>query len=267
MKFAQAGVMLLGAALFLILLWPFKNILDKEPGPIVAGIVIWNVALVVVTILSIVDSFRKIRAGDIRDLATGVLIVKLAAIPFFLLNFYFLGALAGFGLFFGILPGLVVMAIAVPITWLAMISTSVYGWATIIAMRRERRIRPALVVVYSIFLAIFVADIAVGIELFARSRRRPGLGILIVLLIVGTLVLLLGIMVAIPGFRVRGLEWLGVIGVGMILATIVVAILVHRSPLGRPVRDSRLAAGVVPDDASGRLTGRSAEESSRQSRE
>lgn len=250
MKFAQAGVMLLGAALFVILLWPFQDILGKDPDPIVAGIVVWNVALVVVTILSIVDSFRKVRAGNIRDLATGVLIVKLAAIPFFLLNFYFLGALAGFGLFFGILPGLVVAAIVVPITWFTMLSTSIYGWATIIAMRRDRRIRPAPIVLYSIMLALFVVDIAAGVELFGRSRRRPGVGLVIVLFSYWMLVLITFLSGAIPSFWAPGAEWLGVIGVVLVVATIVVAILVGRTFVRRPVDDSSLAGGVVIDEVS-----------------
>lgn len=245
--------MLLGAALYL-LLWlsfyptsPFAGLASDIVGPngltvAITSVVGWNVLLLVITILVITDSVRKIRAGRTRELATGVFIVKLAAIPFFLLNFASLALVVVAATFRLIIPGFIVMAITIPLTWFAMLSTSVYGWATIVAMRRERRIHPGLIVAYSLMLALFVVDVAAGVELFGRSRRRPGVGLVIVLLT-------FWVILAVVGFASGWLEWLGIVGVVLIVATIVAAILIRRSTLRRPVDDQGLAGGDVTGNA------------------
>jgi hypothetical protein len=64
-----------------------------------------------------------------------------------------------------------VVLISVVLTYLAMVSTSVYGWASVRALRREGRISRGLAVLYSLLLLVFVADIVAGILLFAHSRR------------------------------------------------------------------------------------------------
>ena len=66
---------------------------------------------------------------------------------------------------------LALIAGSVVLTYLTMLSTSVYGWASITVLRRERRIGTVLSVLYTILLFIFVADIVAGILLFAHSRR------------------------------------------------------------------------------------------------
>ena len=259
--------MLLGAALYLVLwltlfppssfswawAWPLIDFVGSNAVTVFAASVGgWNVLLLVVTILVITDSVRKVRAGKTRELATSVFIVKLAAVPFFLLNFASLAPLVVVGTMKLIVPGFIVMAITVPLTWVAMLSTSIYGWATIIAMRRERSIRPAQIVLYSLMLALFVVDIAAGVELYGRSRRRPGVGLVIVLLT-------FWVILAIPGFAIRGLEWLGIAAVVLIVATIVVTILIRRSTLRGGVEDSGLAEGVVAEDVSTTVPGGSAE--------
>lgn len=135
----------------------------------------WNVLLLVATVLVVVDSVRKVRAGNTRALATGVFMTKLAAIPFFLINFgiWALAGLAGLGtLVHGIgVFILVTVVVAIVLTYLAMISTSVYGWASVIALRRERSIGIGLAALYTILLFVFVADTVAGIMLFAHTRR------------------------------------------------------------------------------------------------
>ena len=247
--------MVLGAALYLAL-WlvvffpasPFgslaSDIVGSNLGTVaIASVVGWNVLLLVVTILVLTDSFRKVRAGRTRELATSVFTVKLAAIPFFLINFASVAFLAVAGAIKLLIPGLIVIAIAVPLTWFAMLSTSIYGWATIVAMRRERSIRPSLIVLYSFMLALFVVDIAAGVELFGRSRRRPGVGLV-------TVLLTFWVALAILGFASGWLEWLGIVGIVLIVVTIVVSLLIRRSTLRGRVDDSPLAEGVVAEDVS-----------------
>ncbi len=153
----------------------YQSASDDGSGAFWGIILGWNVLLLVVMILVIIDSVRKVRAGKTRELGTGVFAAKLAAIPFFLINFAIWG-LAAFGGTVLLVKGigiaiLAAVAVATVLTYLAMISTSVYGWAAVASLRRERRIGRALAVLYSILLCVFVADTLAGILLFAHSRR------------------------------------------------------------------------------------------------
>ena len=173
MRFVQAAVLLLGAVVYVS---PFFPVSAEFPDLLFWIIFGYNVLLVVVTLLAIVDSVVKVRAGRLSELAQGVFIVKLAAIPFFLINFaaMVLLTLGGTALVFvrGIgLAVLAAVAFATVLTYLTMISTSVYGWATVALLRRQRRIGTAFAVIYSILLCVFVADTVVGIVLFVLVRR------------------------------------------------------------------------------------------------
>lgn len=200
MRFIQAGVMLLGAIGYAVLLAWFYSIsqwaVDGEHGleelfiPAGGGpveglydpvlqvsipvLIAWNAALLIVTVLVLVDSVKKVRAGNTEQLTQGALLVKLAAIPFFVINFV---PLALFGLTetvliaFGGAIGLVGVAVAVVLTYLAMLSTSIYGWASVRRLHRDKRINRAQAAIYSILLCLFVLDIVGGILLFAETRR------------------------------------------------------------------------------------------------
>jgi hypothetical protein len=198
-RFVQAGVMLLGGIGYAVLLAWFYSIsawntqgshsliglvlpttsggaslYDEALRVSIPPFVAWNAALLIVTVLVIIDANRKARAGRSVVLASGVFIVKLAAIPFFIANFVLLGLNAAAGVItlpFGGPIFLAAVAIASVLTYLAMLSTSIYGWATVSRFRREQRISKSQGVMYSLLLCIFVLDIAVGILLFTESRR------------------------------------------------------------------------------------------------
>lgn len=224
--------MLLGAAIYLFFVLTFNGDISPELylNLLQWAILGWNVVLFVVTVLVIIDSVRKIRKGMTAQLASGVLVVKLTLIPFFLINFILLAlfGLVGVALSmhgFGI-PLLFVFAISVVLTYLAMVSTSIYGWASVIRLRREGRIGIAGAVIYTILFFIFVADILAGILVFARAGeartfgRRAWLALVIALL--ESLVVL-----AIPGYAFRDLHlaWLSDIFLLLAIAAIVVTLL------------------------------------------
>lgn len=173
--------MVLGAVIYL----GFALLAITEGGPgiapddaanlLLAIVLGWNILVPIAMILAIIDSVKKTRAGKTRELATGVFVVKVAAIPLFLLNFALLALLTfggaatsmrGFGIAI-----LAVAAILICLDYLTMLSTSVYGWASVIRLRRERRISTKLAVLYTILLFVFVADTVVGIILFVHYRR------------------------------------------------------------------------------------------------
>jgi hypothetical protein len=210
---------------------------------ILAAFVGWNLLLIVATVLVIIDSVLKIRSGKTRALATDVFVVKLAAIPFFLFNFGLLALLGVMGAAFWFKGGVIILAfvpLEIALTYLAMLSTSVYGWASIARLRRDRVIGTGLTVLYSFLLLIFVTDIVVAILLFGHSRRRPGVALVVVLLVLGALLTVLGFLTPLLD-SFPGIEWVGVAGVVVILSTIVIGL----------VRTSRRRHRVEEVDPSG----------------
>jgi hypothetical protein len=179
--------MLLAAASYLgvyAVAWGLNSTNDYVVPLIVGG---WNALLLIVTGLVIIDSVRKVRARRTRDLARDLFLVKLASIPFFLINFVVLTTIAFLGsslltlgaaygdptdFDYSAVGGLVAAAaIAIGLTYLAMLTTSTYGWPTISQLRRDGRIHPGLAVLYRVMLLVFVADVAAGILLYVHSGR------------------------------------------------------------------------------------------------
>lgn len=135
----------------------------------------WNVILLISAIVTLVDAIRKIGAGRTATLAGDVLLVKLASIPFFIANFLMLallGLVGAVGFLFGGLALMAVAALAIIPTWLAMLSTSTYGWAAVLGLAREKRIARSLAVTYSISLFLFVVDIVAAALIYTESRPR-----------------------------------------------------------------------------------------------
>ena len=168
--------MLLGTLVYLVVIFIVARdgLTYYNVEPFLLTIVIWNALLLIVTILVIIDSVRKVRKGSTAQLTTGVFLVKLVAIPFFLINFALLAFMAYGGMLIFILGGFALLAgvgVGAGLTFLTMLSTSVYGWASIVLLRRERRIDTRMVVAYTLLLFVFVADTVVGILLYAHYRR------------------------------------------------------------------------------------------------
>jgi glutamate mutase epsilon subunit len=135
----------------------------------------WNVALMIVTVLVIVDAVRKVRSGQAVRLTTGVFMVKLAAILYFIANFALLTLItvsSALTVIFGGFVGLAAVAGATVLTYLTMATTSIYGWASVRALHRDRRIGSAQAAIYAVLLCIFVLDVLGGILLFAEARRK-----------------------------------------------------------------------------------------------
>lgn len=162
---------------------------------VLAGI--WNLLLVIVVVVAIVDGVLRLRAGKATQLATNALIVKLISIPYFILNFYVLAVVfvgGGVTLIIGIGVALwVVVAVGIALTYFTMLSTSIYLWAAIARLRRERIIGTGLTVLYAILSFLFVTDIAAGVLVFGHSRRRPRLALVQLLLSAGAVILGFGI--------------------------------------------------------------------------
>jgi hypothetical protein len=249
-RFVQPVVLLLGVAMYIVVIAIFQA--DGGPGDdlwflVIAGA--WNLVILVATVIAIVDSVLKIRAKRTEELAVDAMVVKLASIPFFLINFAVLVfALNASIVLIFIGPILwTVIAIGTGLTYLTMLSTSVYVWATITRLRRERAIGTGLTVLYMILSLLFVTDIAAGVLLFGHSRRRPRLALAWLLLGTGVAMIVVGVLDSFFGFLdfvfpvvgeigfVSGIDWLEwgipvVAGSVVILVTGIVAV-VRRSAL------------------------------------
>jgi hypothetical protein len=218
-----------------------------EPTWILVVVAVWNLLMLIATVIAIVDSILKIRARKARQLATDAMVVKLAGIPFFLLNFAVLMFLFNFGgISFAMGIGMVVwvvVAIGGSLSYLTMLSTSVYVWAAIAQLRRERIIGTGLTVLYMLLSFIFVTDIAAGVLLFGHSGRRPRLALVRLLLGTGIAMIVVGVTDyffgfldgAFPELGFYGIDWLDwvipvVAGIVVILVTGIVAV-VRRSAL------------------------------------
>jgi hypothetical protein len=199
MRFVQPVVLLLGAAMDILVFAVYELSVFEQFDPlwffVIAGA--WNLLMLIATIITIVDSARKIHARKTRQLATDAMVVKLASIPFFLLNFAVLAAVFIGGLAilaFGVGIALwVAVAIGSGLTYLTMLSTSVYAWAAIAQLRRERIIGRGLTVLYTLLSLVPVTDIAAAVLLFGHYRRRPRLALVVVLLSAGLLTIALGV--------------------------------------------------------------------------
>jgi hypothetical protein len=180
-RLVHAGVMTLGAALYLIMIVivianPPEDVQTIQAFwiAVAVAIVVWNALLLTVTVMVIIDSIRKVRAGRTRELTADLFIVKLASIPFFLLNFAAIAVIAFTGLALFVVGGavfFVVVAIAAGLTYTTMLSTSVYGWAAIAGLRQERHVDAGRLTLYAVLLFVFVADVVASILLFTQFGR------------------------------------------------------------------------------------------------
>ncbi len=155
-----------------------------------------------------------------------------------------------------------VVAIGIGLTYLTMLSTSIYTWATITQLRRDRTITTPLAVLYAILSILFVTDVAAAVLLFGHSRGRPRLALLWLMFALGLAMITVGILdfffhyldFIVPelGFyRVDWLEWVVPVGAGIavILTTGIISV-VRRSVLRLEARTASAVESAVEIDAS-----------------
>lgn len=223
--------MVVGALMYVVIIIAQVNnwLVSIDPPRLLLIIGGWNLLVIAATVVAIIDSIRKIRAKATGALATNALVVKLAAIPFFVLNFAALAAMLIGGLLILFVGGLalwVAVVIGTGLTYLAMLSTSVYSWAAIAQLRRERIITTGHAVLYSILSFLFVTDTATGILLFGHTRRRPALAMVIVLLSLGSVLAAVSVVFFLFSFGTDSTDfsWTTIAGGALLLAAIGIGI-------------------------------------------
>jgi hypothetical protein len=250
MRFVQPVVMLLGVAAWVAFLVYFQEAGDTGNYQLPFLILgVWNLLVLAAAVLTIIDGVRKVRANASAELAASAIMTKLASFPFVVVNF--IGLIGAFFSSFGLLLfGGPVLWVIVPIvgvlTYLVGLTTSVYGWAAITTMRRERSLSVALTVVFTILLLLPPADTVVGVLLF--RRRRPRLAFVLVILTLGV------VLIAVAALVWCISTWYGfsyepnllpsiivaIVGFALILAISIVSI-VRRSALRTEAEEAALA--------------------------
>jgi hypothetical protein len=265
MRFVQPAVLVLGAAMY-IAFAEFARNYDENSSPsgpdniqliaIVAG---WILVLLLAAIVATINAVRRVRARKTQQLAVDALLVKLASIPFFLINFAALMFVfvIGTALFFGAFPLVwTVVGVGIGLTYLTMLSSSIPTWATIGQLRRERVIGTGLTVLYAILSLIFVTDIAASVLLFGHSRRRPRLALVWLFLSFGFATIAVGILVFTFArwWGYSDISWLvwgmpAAIGIAVILFTAIVSVM-RRSSLRIETQAARAARASTESVAS-----------------
>ncbi|TDE89464.1 hypothetical protein EXU48_20045 [Occultella glacieicola] len=136
---------------------------------------IWCGLYLVASALTIWDAVRGARRGDLAGLRRGAVFVKLAGIPFFVLNFLFLWLITTGLLFFGI--GFLLAPIAVVWTYLVMLPTSAYGIACLVVLRRtgttSRQFLTTNLILHLVFVGDVVSTLVVATRTGAALRTVP----------------------------------------------------------------------------------------------
>lgn len=258
MRLVQAGTMLLGAVMYVLVIAFAGELSSSDHLYWIFFIVgFWNTLLIVVTYLVIVDSIRRVRDGDTLALATGGLVVKLVAIPFFLLNFFILAALGIGGLGIIIFGGVVLLFaawIGAGLTYLTMLSTSIYVWAAIARLRRERIIGTGLATLYVVLSVVFVTDVVAGVLVFGHSRRRPGRALVSVLVVIGAVLIAISLIPAQSELmELFGLDlrYFAIVGGALLVATVAGTLLrvliVRRRSARTSLAKAAVAEGAAPE--------------------
>lgn len=140
-------------------------------------IVSWWIAWLVCVALLVLDAVFRARAGDLARLRRSMAIVKFGSVPFFVVNF-FVSALMLFGTV--VLPlklGLVGLSISAALWWIAVLvtfvlflPTSIHSIALAILLGRRRPEQRRSIIALGISQILFVLDLVGAILMLILSR-------------------------------------------------------------------------------------------------
>lgn len=118
----------------------------------------WIALYAIATAVAVWDAVRLVKARDLARLRRAALVVKIVAIPSFVLNFLAAAVIVLAGtLVVGFGP--IVAPIFVALTYLVLLPTSIYGFACLILLRRFGTISSTFLTVNVLLHLMFVVDI------------------------------------------------------------------------------------------------------------
>ncbi|WP_427886920.1 DUF6652 family protein [Kribbella sp. GL6] len=179
-----SGILALGAVVMAIVAlgigvhWPYRI---DGPGALSAAFgsfSTWLVVYLLASVLVVVDAVRLSRRRDLDALQRSANLVKLFAVPFFVLNFVafaesVLVAGAREGDHLGI-DGFVLALVVVVLTYVALLPTSTYGVAVLVLLRKDERIGRIFFGVNVVLHFLFVMDVLSSIVVVEVARSILG---------------------------------------------------------------------------------------------
>jgi hypothetical protein len=153
-----------------------------RPGDLTAAYAVlgaWLLCYLLVAPFVVADAVRLNRRDDLATLQESANLVKLIAIPFFLLNFVVLAAavtVAGAGDQdrFG-LDGFLVALLFIILTYLAFLPTSAYGVACLLQLKKRDQIGRAFFGGHVVLHFLYVVDVISTIVVVEVVRNRLGI--------------------------------------------------------------------------------------------
>ncbi|GAB3828283.1 hypothetical protein GCM10028799_52430 [Kribbella italica] len=173
------AVLTAGVAAGIVLKHPFRIDEASDLGIAYAVLGGWLAVQLVLGMLVVADAVRLTRRRELDALQRAADGVKLAAIPFFLMNFV---ALAGAVVIQGAgdrdrlgLDGFLVALLFVVLTYLALLPTSAYGVGCLVVMRKDEQVGPVFFGINATLHFLFVVDVLSSIVVVEVARRLLGI--------------------------------------------------------------------------------------------
>ncbi len=161
--------------LLVLLLFMYFNV-DKQNSDdtfwllLIVLYALWFLVFIGSLVRLIAGSIKELRNNDTKALIASVKLLKLASIPYFIINF---ALCAIIGLLFVVVSrglGLIFLPIPVVLTWLTMLSTSMSSLFLLAALRKNRAATAGYVMKHAILQLFFVIDIISALFIVKRAR-------------------------------------------------------------------------------------------------
>ena len=173
------AVLTAGVATGIGMNWPFR--IDRAGGLTVPFVLLglWFLIYLVLGIVVVGDAVRLVRRRDLNALQDSANLVKLIAVPFFVLNFIALAevvTLVGsndqdrFGL-----DGFLVALLFVVLTYVVLLPTSAYGVGCLVVLKRGDGIGPITFGLNMVLHFLYVVDVLSAIVVVEIARDRLGI--------------------------------------------------------------------------------------------
>jgi hypothetical protein len=133
----------------------------------------WIVSLALSIVLQVIDAAILLRRSDFYRLVRSMMVIKAAAIPYFIVNFVVLAAFMV--ILIGGSRGVGIILIWVPfaLTYVVFLPTSIYSFATLLFAHRYHLVGTAGFVLHVILQAVFVLDLLSTAILWVKNRHYP----------------------------------------------------------------------------------------------
>ncbi|MEL7569144.1 MAG: DUF6652 family protein [Eubacteriaceae bacterium] len=133
---------------------------------------------IVLAIINIINSIKLFRNNDYNSLRKYMKLIKLGAVPYFLVNFIFYFCLYTVG--FILTLGLAIFSVITPIliTYLSVLYTSVYGIGFTALLYKQKKLTAIQLLIHVLLQICFILDVISTIILLVKNKPEKNLSII-----------------------------------------------------------------------------------------